>query len=80
MDEKRKVPLSSVKVPTELPFTVTDTAETSSFDLAFFTLPETVVEFWALALIVTIVAMATKKHLLLSLLILAKFGYNLGAK
>jgi hypothetical protein len=24
--------------------------------------------------------MATKKHLLLSLLILAKFGYNLGAK
>jgi len=34
MDEKRKVPLSSVKVPTELPFTVTDTAETSSFDLA----------------------------------------------
>ncbi len=64
MDEKRKVPLSSVKVPTELPFTVTDTAETSSFDLAFFTLPDTVVEFWALALIVIVAAMATNKHLL----------------
>ncbi len=64
MDEKRKVPLSSVKVPTELPLTVTDTAETCSFDLAFFTLPDTVVEFWALALIVIVAAKATKKHLL----------------
>jgi hypothetical protein len=80
IDEKRKLPLSSVNVPTELPFTVTETAETNSFDLAFLTLPETTVEFWALALIVTKVAMATNKHLLLSLLILAKFGYNLGAK
>ena len=40
-------PLSSEKVPVVPPLTVTETAETASLDLAFFTLPETVVDVWA---------------------------------
>ena len=42
--ENLKFPLSSVKVPVELPFTVTDTAEIASLDLPFDTLPATVVD------------------------------------
>ena len=46
--ENLKFPLSSVNVPVEVPFTVTETAEIASFVLTFFTLPETVVDCCAI--------------------------------
>ncbi|GAC1441672.1 MAG: hypothetical protein NVSMB63_09400 [Sediminibacterium sp.] len=59
-----KLPLSSVNVPTVPPLTVIDTAEIASRDLAFFTLPDTVVVCCAMDDAQIIDPIATDRQLL----------------